>query len=130
MPYITIDMSKSISEEQKDQLASEIGKAITAFPGKTDRALMIGINDGRLIYNHGVRQENCAYLDISMHGSFPYEMKNDFTVRVYEIFERLFGTTDSNLYVTITEYDDWGVYGKLWVSPPHVRKLWSLLNNQ
>lgn len=118
MPYINVNMTKSLTPTERDALAAELGKAVTTLPGKSEMGLMIDIEDGKALYNNGVPQDNCVYMSLSVHGCFSYADKDRFTAAVFEIFTRRYGVEGHNMYLNITEHETWGVFGKLQTEPP------------
>ena len=117
MPYINVCMSKKLEEQDRDELARELGKIITLIPGKTESGFMVDIEDGKALYNGGV-PGNYVYMELKVYYKFDYECKSAFTTAVYEIFARRYGVESHNLYLNITECDNWGIFGKLIVDAP------------
>ena len=117
MPYINICMSKKLEKQDRDELARELGKIIPIIPGKTEAGFMVDIEDGKELYNGGVHG-NFVYLELKVFYKFDYEYRNAFTAAVFEIFARRYGVEGHNMYLNITECDNWGVFGELKMGTP------------
>ena len=65
MPFIDTRVTVKLTDEQKDTLKTELGKAITII-NKTEPYLMVGIQDGYDLYFGGEKLEKGAFVGI--HG--------------------------------------------------------------
>ena len=117
MPYINVCMSKKLDDAERDKLAKELGKIVTIIPGKTERGFMVDIEDGKALYN-GSEHGNFVYLELKIYWTCDYEYRNAFTAAVFEIFNRRYGVEGHNMYLNITQCDNWGVFGQLKVDAP------------
>ncbi|MCX7711505.1 MAG: phenylpyruvate tautomerase MIF-related protein [Clostridia bacterium] len=113
MPYINVNISTKLSEAEKDTLKAKLGELISTIPGKTEEVLMIGINDGYTLYFSGEKKEKVAFLEVRLYKESTFECKAEFTQKVFEVFEKDFGVTGDNLFMTFGEYDSWGFRGVL-----------------
>ena len=110
-------MSKKLEQHDRDELARELGKIIPIIPGKTERGFMVDIEDGKELYNGG-EHGNFVYLELKVYWTCDYEYRNAFTAAAFEIFGRRYGVEGYNMYLNITECDNWGVFGSLKTDPP------------
>ena len=117
MPYINVCMSKKLERQDRNELARELGKIIPIIPGKTEAGFMVDIEDGKEIYNGG-EHGNYVYMELKIYWTCDYEFRSAFTAAVFEIFSRRYGVEPHNMYLNITECDNWGIFGKLMVDPP------------
>jgi len=113
MPYIDVNISIKLSDHQKDDLKSKLGELITIIPGKTENVLMIGINDGYTMYFSGQKKEKLAFLNVKLYKQSEYEYKNELTKRIFELFEKEYGITGDNIFMTFDEYESWATRGML-----------------
>lgn len=111
MPYIDINITTKLNEEEKDRLKSKLGELITIIPGKNEAGLMIGINDQYTIYLGGVKKDKAAYISVNMYKSSEFENKAQFTEKVFDYFEQEFGIDKNSIYLNISEYEEWGSRG-------------------
>jgi len=67
MPFIDVKLSKKITDEEKEQLKSDLGGAV-AIMHKSESYLMVGIADGYDLYFAGKKLENGAFVSVSVFG--------------------------------------------------------------
>lgn len=113
MPYINVSVTKEMSVSKIQELKNNIGKNISRLPGKTEKVLMLDIEDRKTIFFGGDEQENCAYVDVRVYGKFDFEVKADFTQSMFEIFNRVLGISENRMFLTIMEFETWGTNGNL-----------------
>ncbi|MHB8061243.1 MAG: phenylpyruvate tautomerase MIF-related protein [Ruminiclostridium sp.] len=113
MPYIDVNISKKLSDSEKDVLKAKLGELISIIPGKTEESLMIGINDGYTMYFSGQKKENVAFLNIKLYKPSELEYKKELTKKIFEFFEKEYAIAGENLYMTFDEYDSWATRGVL-----------------
>ena len=53
MPFINSKVSVALTDTQKEELKTELGKAITLIPGKSESWLMLGFEDNYSLYFKG-----------------------------------------------------------------------------
>lgn len=57
MPYICVNLTKKLTDSQKDAIKAGLGEKIALIPGKSERALMVDIADGRTMYYQGEKRD-------------------------------------------------------------------------
>ena len=112
MPYICANVAKKMNLQEKESLKSAIGKIITAL-NKSEAHLMIDIEDGKTLFFKGLLQDNCAYIDVRVYGKCQQSAKEAFTKAVFEVFKEQLSIDRENLFLSILEYDSWGMNGGL-----------------
>ena len=110
MPYIAVRTSCVLSQEQKDHLKSGLGECIALIPGKDESRLMVDIADGHTMYLAGVKRE-LAYVDVKCYRSADFESKKKFTEAVFELLEQVAGLAKDAVYLTCSEFENWGTLG-------------------
>lgn len=113
MPYINIRLSKEVTAQQKEQLKSKIGEIITLIPGKTEEVTMVDISGGNSLYLGGRSLENGAFVDVRLKGKAEFKPKALFTEAVFKTLKELFDSSDKDIYLNITEFENWGYRGNL-----------------
>ena len=103
MPYIAVTTSKALSDEQKDELKKTIGQKISLIPGKTEAALMVDISDNHTMYFAGEKRK-LAYVDVRCYG---------LTEALFNAVELHTGLHDDSIYLTYTEFSNWGTRGTM-----------------
>ena len=112
MPFIDAKLTGTVSNDQREVLKAELGKAI-ALMDKPESFLMIGFHDNYDLYFGGTRMEKGAYVSIAMLGE-PDRTKNEaMTARVTEILQEQLGIPPKCVYVSYHGVRDWGWRGKL-----------------
>ena len=106
MPFIELKTNKNISD-LKTAIKDELGKAITAIPGKTESWLMIEISDKLDIFFKG-NDEPCAMFEIEIFGKASSDAYDDLTKRICKISQDLLGVAPDRTYVKYSEIDHWG----------------------
>jgi len=110
MPFVDVRLTKKIGDGEKNELKSEIGKAISIIH-KPESYLMVGICDGYDLYFGGKKCENGAYIGVSVFGKATPDDCQKMTAKLCEILERLFGVDGENVYITYSDFDKWGWNG-------------------
>ena len=96
MPFIDSKVTVSVTEEQKEKIKSELGKAITTLH-KTETYLMVGIEDD--------------YVSVSLFGNASASDYDNMTAKICEIYEQELGIPSNAIYVTYHPIADWGWNG-------------------
>lgn len=110
MPYIDCKLTKKLTEEQKETLKSELGKAISAMH-KPESYLMVGILDGYDLWFGGKKLDNGAFVDIKAFGAVNSSDCEKMTASVCNLLNKVAGTDGSAVYVTYQGVKDWGWNG-------------------
>ncbi|MCD7729141.1 MAG: hypothetical protein LUI60_04425 [Clostridia bacterium] len=110
MPFIDCKLSKNITEQQKDQIKTELGKAVSLIH-KTESYLMVGIDDGYTLYFGGKKRDNAAYVAVNLFGDASPDCYDKMTAKVCEILKKTLGTDGGDVYVTYRGVKDWGWNG-------------------
>lgn len=112
MPYIGVNISKPLSQAQKDAIKTGFGEAVTLIPGKSEPALMVEIADGRTIYMGGQACET-AYIDVKIYGETDFASKKAFTEAAFAVVSKAAGIGADAMYLTFEQYENWGTRGTM-----------------
>lgn len=113
MPYICVSVSKTLEENQKEQIKADLGSLISLVPGKTEEVTMVRIEDGCTLYKAGKALANGAFVEVRLYGAAPQRDKEKFTEAVFLSLEKQLGTQPNDIYLNIFELESWGTKGKL-----------------
>lgn len=113
MPFIQVNVTKTLSQEQKEAIKSGLGRVISLIAGKTERVLMVDISDGHTMYFDGSLRENCAYIDVKIYRQANFGEKKALTEAVFQLLKESIGLDEDNFYLSISEFDTWGTKGSL-----------------
>lgn len=90
MPFIDSKVTVSVTEEQKEKIKSELGKAITTLH-KTETYLMVGIEDDYDLWMAGNKIDKGAYVSVSLFGNASASDYDNMTAKICEIYEQELG---------------------------------------
>jgi phenylpyruvate tautomerase PptA (4-oxalocrotonate tautomerase family) len=107
MPFINVKTNSELVNTCKEQLKAELGRAITAIPGKSEAWLMISISDPCDMWFKG-SNEDCAMFEVSVYGSASDSAYDDLTQRLCALSEKYLGVSASRTYVKYVETEHWG----------------------
>lgn len=112
MPYICVNLTKTLTDQQKDNIKSCLGEKISLIPGKAEKALMVDFSENHTMYFAGEKRD-LAFVDVRCYKNAAFENKQKFTEAVFEIIERETGLTADDIYLSWGEYDTWGTKGSM-----------------
>ncbi len=107
MPFISAKFTGTVSPEKEKEIKSALGEAITLL-GKSERYLMVEIEDNRRLYFGGENSEPIAFFDVSLLHSAPRAAYEQLTARLCEIAKDSMSVDGSNVYVKFEETENWG----------------------
>lgn len=99
MPFVDAKITVPVSDELRDTIKSELGKAISVF-GKGESWLMVGIDDDYALWLGGKKLDKGAFVSVSLIGDTPDEACGDFTWRICDLLQRTLGIPGDCVYVT------------------------------
>lgn len=112
MPYICVNLTGTLTDQQKDELKRGLGEKIALIPGKSEKALMVDISENHTMYFQGEKRP-LAFVDVRCYKSAAFEDKKRFTEAAFEVVEQVTGLTSDDIYLSCGEYDTWGTKGSL-----------------
>ena len=112
MPYFKINLSQKLTPEQKEKLWDEIDILAEMLPGKEASKTLVILEDGLTMRLRG-KQENIAYVDVRYRGSYSIAVKQKFVTATAKVFNDLLGVPEEMLYLTLLEFECWGVGNEL-----------------
>ena len=111
MPYIDVKLTKKIDDMQIDALKSELGKAISLFPGKTESWLMCNIEGGKKMFLAGDNSSDCAFVEVKLFGSVDKASSDMFTRHLCDYMNKSLSVSPDRVYVRYEGGTDWGWNG-------------------
>ena len=111
MPFIHIRTSDKLTDAQAEELKSRLGETIGIVSGKTEKMLMIHIEDGCRMYYQG--KNGAALIDTMIAGHAPREDFDRHGAVVTRIFSEITGMPSERVYIKYGEMPFCGVDGKL-----------------
>ena len=110
MPYIELKTDKKIDASTEKELINAFGKAIEIFPGKTERYLMVNIDNGCSMAFAGTLGE-CCMVSVDLLGSATDEVYSKMTDAVCELVSSVLKIPKDRVYVKYSEFKTWGWNG-------------------
>lgn len=110
MPFIDSKITLKVSEEKKEAIKTELGKAISIL-NKPESFLMVGMDDGYDLYMGGKKLDKGVFVAVSLLGNASSELYNRMTAEICRIYEDQLGIPGNAVYVTYTGLQDWGWNG-------------------
>ena len=111
MPFIDSKVSVKVTDEQEKELKTRLGKAIELIPGKTEKWLMTGFEDGCHMYFAGDNSAPCAYIEVGVFGAPDKEGFSKMTAEVTKIYNEVLGIAPDRMYIKYEASMDWGWNG-------------------
>ena len=111
MPFIDSKVTMKISEAQKEEIKSELGRLITTL-NKSETYLMVGIEDAYDLWLGGKKLDRGAYVAVSLYGNAPKEAYDRLTGQICALLEEKLGIPGNAVYVTYHPVNDWGWNGR------------------
>lgn len=111
MPFIQSKVSVGMTREQKESLKTKLGQAITIFPGKSERWLMVGLEDNCDLYFQGSNAEPAAFIEVKVFGGFTDAASEKMTAELCRIYGEELGISASRIYIKYEEVERWGRNG-------------------
>ena len=111
MPFINLKTTKTLTDNDKLNLKSEFGKAISIIPGKSEHWLMVSLQDKETMYFQGDCDEDIAFIEVKIYGKSSSATYNSLTSKLTDIVFSLLNINKDKIYVSYFETDNWGYNG-------------------
>lgn len=110
MPYIEIKTNVTVDEVKKAKIAKMLGEDIAILPGKSERWLMTGIDDGMYMTLAGDGSP-CVIASVSIFGSASHSAYDKLTAKLCGDLGEALGVSADRIYVKYSEFTEWGWNG-------------------
>ena len=111
MPFINSKVSVKVTPEQRDELKTRLGEAISIIPGKSESWLMLNIEDEQDMYFRGDNSEPIAFVVVNMFGDSNREAFEQMTSELTKIYGDILGVSADHMYIKYAASRDWGWNG-------------------
>ena len=111
MPFIDSKVTVKVTDRQKEEIKSELGRLITTL-NKSETYLMVGFEDSYDLWLGGKKLEKGAYVAVSLYGEAPKASYDKLTGQICRLLSEKLGIPGSAVYVTYHPVSDWGWNGK------------------
>ncbi|MBR1481426.1 MAG: hypothetical protein IJ598_00475 [Ruminococcus sp.] len=113
MPFIHVTTSAVVSDEQKRVMENRLSDAISLIPGKSDRYLMLAVQDGVSMMFHRETANPIAMVEVKIFGSASRDAYAALTAAVCDIMRDEAGVDGADCYVKFEECANWGYHSSL-----------------
>lgn len=111
MPFINVKTNANISASQKEVIKGRLFDAIGIIPGKSDRYLMIAVEDGIDMSFHRDSKTPTAMVGVKIFGGSTKDAYQKLTKTICMILSDEAGVASDSCYVTFEELSYWGYNG-------------------
>ena len=113
MAFMTVNISRKITQDERDALIKGVGEAQSVLPGKSARELAVVLEEDKPMFMGGVKQENMVYVNVKYTGRFTYKLKSEFTIATFDAISKALGTSKERMLMSIDELECFGGFGDL-----------------
>jgi len=110
MPYIDTKVSVSLTDKNKENIKTKLGKAVSVL-GKGESYLMVGFQDNYSLYFGGRNDKPLAFVEVKLFGKCSREQYVKMTAEVCNILKDELGISGDGVYVKYEEVTHWGFNG-------------------
>ncbi len=110
MPYINIKTNKRVTLFGEASLITKLGHRIELFPGKSERWLMVNIDDECRMAFAGTK-DGCAMIEVKLFGVPDVRACDKFTEAVTKDVAGLLSISPDRIYVKYEGCTLWGAGG-------------------
>lgn len=111
MPFIDSKITIPVSGAQRENLKTELGKAVSILH-KPESFLMVGFEDNYDLYFGGEKMERGAYVAVSLFGAAQPADYEKMTAEISRIYAKELDIAARDIYITYHEVNNWGWNGK------------------
>ena len=111
MPFIDSRLTVKVSNQQKEELKTELGKLISTL-NKSENYLMVGIEDACDLWLGGKKLDKGAYVAVSLYGNAPKASYDRLTSQICGLLSEKLDIPGDAVYVTYHPVSDWGWNGQ------------------
>ena len=104
MPYISFKTNHKLTLRQENTIKSKSGELISLIPGKTEKALMIHMEDDQIMYFKG-EETPCMMIEINLYKSAEFDDKKKLTEAMIQMIHETTKIEADNIYVIFHEFD-------------------------
>ena len=103
MPYVDIIASTEITSQQEMSLKASFGGIISVIPGKSEKSLMLRMQDKQRMWFAGDSSEPSAFVNVMLYKNADREYCKAFSEKAIEIIEEELGIKKGFIYVKFDE---------------------------
>ena len=108
MPFINVKTNAALSGEKKLAIENRLSDAISLLPGKSDRYLMLAVEDGISMMFRRDTESNIAMVEVKIFGTAPKDACAALTSAICGVLSEEADVDGSNCYVKFEQCTLWG----------------------
>ncbi|MEG0895299.1 MAG: phenylpyruvate tautomerase MIF-related protein [Oscillospiraceae bacterium] len=108
MPFINVKVSSQVTKANEVAIKSDLGKIIEILPGKTEKWLMVNIEDNCRMYFAGNNQLPMTFIEVKIVGKCDREHYVKMTEVLCKMMGDRLGISPENVYIEYQSTDNWG----------------------
>ena len=105
MPFIDSKVTVKVSDQQKEEIKSELGRLIATL-NKSETYLMVGIEDAYDLWLGGKKLEKGAYVAVSLYGEAPKAAYDKLTGQICDLLSEIVSFRELEIIVVLYLLDD------------------------
>ncbi len=113
MPYISVNVSSTLKEDDKERLKAKLGETIAVIPGKTEAVTMVSITDSCALYMGGRPLVKGAFIETRIYGTAEKTHKENYVKALFAAMEDVLGYPKEDIYINFLELESWGLNGRM-----------------
>ncbi len=110
MPFIDSKISVKVSDEKKEKIKAEFGKAISILH-KPESYLMVGISDNYDLWFAGKKLEKGAYVSVDVLGEVSAGDSSKMSGAICDILQKELDIPGDKIYIEYRGTSNWGWNG-------------------
>ena len=111
MPFINVKTNAKLSSEKKEIIKRRLFESISIIPGKSDRYLMIAVEDQTDMAFHRDSDALTAMVEVKLFGGSTKDAYQKLTAAICMILSDEAGVNGDSCYVRFEETTYWGYNG-------------------
>ena len=111
MPYINTVTTTKITDEARERLTKEYGKAIELVKGKTEKWLMLRFEDGAKMAFRGNSKADSAIVEVELLGEAEPSDLSALTAKICDMLSSELSLDSTRIYVKYFSTKYWGYDG-------------------
>lgn len=108
MPFINVKTNRAVSGEKKTAIENKLSDAISLIPGKSDRYLMLAVEDKVDMMFHRDADMGIAMVEVKIFGSSSKDAYTALTAAICDILSEEAEISPDCCYVKFEECKLWG----------------------
>ncbi len=111
MPCVQLNVTNKLTDANKQNIKSRLGKIIERVPGKSESWLMVTMQDDMTIYFKGTNDKPAAYVTVTLLGAENGRAFSAMTSDICDLLGSELGIPADRIYISYGVTQHWGWNG-------------------